>query len=457
VAYRTDNGKTDYTEGSIIKSILKMGLPSMIGFLANHIYYMVDMWWLARLPEKETAVAAVTIFSNVAWVFFSFNMLIGAGSVAIISRRYGEKAYDRTEAAIKETFLLKWLVGLALGLAGYFLTEDIVHFAGARGETYYLAIAYGKIIFLGMAFSFSTYSIYTAMRGVANPNMAMGIMIGSTLLNLILDPLFIFGWLGFPRLGVVGAAVASVMSYTITFLVGLVLFYAGAANVRLHLRGVIPMSISTMVQIMKIGMPAWIGSMSYSSSRFVIMPMIAVFGNSVVAAYGVGMQISAIGISIMVGIGLGLASLIGHNIGGGKKERAKKTANQAVWLSIGIMIGLALVIVFLAEPIMRLYFGNSETIKHGVTILRTLALAFPFWGIYIMLEEIHAGVGLNIPAMVITSVGAWLIQVPFIYAFTNWFGFDQVSIWWILVFSIILSTGVFYIYFRRGQWLEVKV
>ena len=92
--------KTDFTEGSVIGSIVKMGLPSMIGFLSGHLYSLADMYWLANLPERETAVAAVTIFSNILWFFFSFNQLVGPGSVAIISRRYGEKEYDRAETAI---------------------------------------------------------------------------------------------------------------------------------------------------------------------------------------------------------------------------------------------------------------------------------------------------------------------------------------------------------------------
>ena len=315
--------KIDYTEGSIIQSILKMGTPSMIGFLAGHIYHLVDMLWVSRLPESETAVAAVTIFANVAWVFFSINMLVGPGSVAIISRRYGEKKYDAAETAIKETYLLKFVFGSVIGVLGYFFVEDIVYFAGARGETIGLAAQYGRVMFLGMGFSICTYSVYTALRGVANPNLAMGLMLGSTILNVILDPLLIFGYLGFPKLGVMGAAIASVASYTITLLIGIAIFFTNKTNVKLHLRSKVPMSVATMAKIVKIGVPAWMGSLSFSGARLAIMPMVAIFGNSVIAAYGVGMTISAIGIAILVGVGLGLSSLIGHNLGAGKKERAR--------------------------------------------------------------------------------------------------------------------------------------
>ncbi len=124
----------DYTEGSIIRSILMMGLPSMIGFLSGHIYYLADMWWLARLPEKETAVAAVTIFSNIMWFFYSFNNLVGPGSVAIISRRYGEKQFDHAETAIKESIVLKLVIGTVFGIIGLIFVPEMVYLAGARGE-----------------------------------------------------------------------------------------------------------------------------------------------------------------------------------------------------------------------------------------------------------------------------------------------------------------------------------
>ena len=228
------------------------------------------------------------------------------------------------------------------------------------------------MMFLGMGFSICTYSVYTALRGVANPNLAMGLMLGSTILNVILDPLLIFGYLGFPKLGVMGAAIASVASYTITLLIGIAIFFTNKTNVKLHLRSKVPMSVATMAKIVKIGVPAWMGSLSFSGARLAIMPMVAIFGNSVIAAYGVGMTISAIGIAILVGVGLGLSSLIGHNLGAGKKERARKTADQAILLSIGIMLAVSAIVAYFARPIMALYFDNPETIQDKKSCLNKL-------------------------------------------------------------------------------------
>ena len=449
--------RTDYTEGSIIGSILKMGIPSMLGFLSQNIYALVDTYWVSRLPEEEAAVAAITFFATILWVFFSFNQLVGPGSVAIISRRYGEREWDQTEKAIKETLFLKLFFGAIFGVVGYLYVDKMLVLMGAEGLALTEGIAYGQVMFIGMAIMYATYSVYTAMRGVANPQMAMILMISSNVLNLILDPILIFGWFGLPAMGIRGAAIASVVSYTITFTVGLFLLYGGFTNIKLHLSGKVPMSIESMKKILMIGLPAWFGSICFSGSRLILTPLIAAFGTSVVAAYGVGNQVTHLGMMILVGIGLGLSSLIGHNIGGNKIERAKKTADQAVLLAVGIMIAMGLITFIFAERIMGLFFESPETIGYGVTMLQVLAIGFPFIGLFIMLEEIHVGVGLNTPPMVFNIIHAWLFEVIPIFILTKYFGFDQDIIWWVIVIALVLTSSIFYQYYRQGRWLTIKV
>ncbi|MDD3731027.1 MAG: MATE family efflux transporter [candidate division Zixibacteria bacterium] len=449
--------RNDYTDGSVFKSILKMGLPSMFGFLIHHLYGMVDMYWVSKLSQGEVAVAAITFFNNIMWLFFSFNQLVGPGSVAIISRRYGERNYKLVEKAIKESIILKLFFGLLLGGTGLFFAEDILVIIGARGEALDLGIAYGQIMFTVMPILFATYTIFTAMRGVANPNMALVLMLISNVLNMALDPFFIFGYLGLPAWGIKGAAYASVISYCLTFSLGLFLFYTDRTNVKLNLSGVEKITLSSMWKMVKIGIPAWLSDLSFSGSRLVIVPLIATFGTSVVAAYGVGTQVTSLGVTILVGIGLGLSALIGHNLGGHKYERAKKTADHSILLGVGIMLTMALITFILARFIMSIFFDNPETIAQGVTLLRIFALGFPFIGAFIMMEEIHLGVGLNTPAMILTIIHSWGMQVLPILIVTELLGLGSSAVWWVLSISILVSANIFYQYYRRGKWLTIKL
>ncbi len=449
------NKITDHTEGSIIKSILKMGVPSMIGFGIGNIYDLIDMYWVSKLGPEP--VAAITFFASFLWVTHSANMIVGVGSVAVISRRYGEKDIPGTVLSIKETIFLKWIVAILFGILGYLVTPIALNLLGARGQVLDLGITYGRIIFIGLGFNFATYSIFTALRGVANPNKAMVLMISFNVINIILDPFMIFGWWIFPEMGVAGAAWASVISYVFAFTAGMVLFFSGAANVKLRFRGKEHVRISSMWQILKIGFPSAIGSLSFSMARIVVMPMIAVFGVGVVAAYGVGIRISAFGIMVLVGIGLGLSALIGHNLGANKKERAKKTAYQSIALGVAIMTVMGLIVFSGADFIMGKFFDDLDIIKIGVNLLRVLAIGFPFLGFHLMIENVYTGVGENRPAMMFNIIHSWMLEVPAIYVSTQLLGLNEVAVWWSISCATAVSAIAYFMYFRNGKWLHVKV
>jgi len=452
-----DKIRTDFTEGSVLRSILKMGLPSMLGFLAQHIYAMADMFWVSRLPEAEAAVAAITFCNNFMWLLFALNHLVGPGSVAVISRRYGEKAFEDTEKAIKETLTLKLVFGAAMSLIGWYFLPETLYLLGAREEALQLGIGYGRILLIGLPIMYATYSIFTALRGVANPNLAMALMLGSNALNALIDPLLIFGWIGLPALGVNGAAYASVLSFSLTLAVGFILFRTNWTNVRLRLTGGASMGLASMWKIVRIGIPAFIGEATFSGSRLLITPIVAAFGTDVVAAYGVSTQLFVFGIMILVGLGLGLSSLVGHNLGAGKKERARSTGDQSILLGVGIMAVFGVLTFALAEFYLGFFFDSPETIRHGTELLRIWVIGFPFFGAFIMIEEIHVGVGQNMPAMVVNSIHGWGLQVLPAVLVTQVLGMGQLAVWWVFALSGVISSTGFYWYYRRGKWLTAKV
>jgi len=384
-------------------------------------------------------------------------MIAGSGSVSVISRRYGEKDLVRTEVGIKEAFLLKWILGIFFGVIGYFTTPQIVHLLGARGDVAEMAIPYGRVLFIGLATNFSSWTIYTALRGIGHPNSAMSIMVGSAALNIVLDPLFIFGWFGFPEMGVAGAAVASVISYTLTTFFGIALFYTGRFNVTLHLRPKGKMHVRTMWQMLKIGIPAGITSISDSLGRSVIMPMLAVFGPAAVAVYGAGLQFIHLGIMLCVGLNLGMAALIGQNMGAAKLDRAWDTACKGLWLGITIMIGLGALVFAFAEPAIRIFFSTEPEVSLGIAFFRILAIAMPFYGAYILFEGVFTGSGDTVPLMVVGIIGTWAIQVPMVFILTRILGAGVNGVWWSSTFAGIGGALLFFWFFMRRKWLHKKV
>jgi putative MATE family efflux protein len=453
----TDIKRTDYTEGSVTRSILKMGLPSMFGFMSQNIYGLVNMFWVSHLPQSEAAVAGITFFNNLAWFLSTFNHLIGPGSVAVISQRYGEREYDKTEKAIKETLVLKLVFGAFFGAVGFLFLPQLMYLIGARDDALALGLQYGRIIFIGLPVNYAIWTIFTALRGTANPHKAMALMLGFSVLNMALDPILIFGWLGIPAFGMAGAAYASVITFVTIFGIGVWLFFAGHTNVRLHWKSREKMTLASMWILIKIGIPSWFAEMSFSSSRLIITPMIAGFGTAVVAAYGVANQIMGLGFTLLVGVGLGLSALIGHTVGAGKIERAKKTGDKSIALAVGVMTVFGLVVLVFARQVLGIFFSNPETVGHGVSLLRIIALCMPFMGVLMMIEYVHTGVGLNTPAMVINIINAWILQVAPIFVVREFFGGGELAVWWIMTSAGAVSACLFYAYYRRGRWLTARV
>jgi putative MATE family efflux protein len=342
-------------------------------------------------------------------------------------------------------------------LIGFLFLPQMMYAIGARDEAYTLGLQYGQIVMLGLPVNFAIWTIFTALRGVANPHKAMVLMLSFSVLNMILDPILIFGWFGLPALGMVGAAIASVITFTVIFLAGVWLFFAGFTNVRLHIKSREKMAWDTMWVLIRIGIPSWLAEMSHSGARLVITPLIAGYGTAVVAAYGVGNQIMGLGFTLLVGIGLGLSALIGHTVGSEKMERAKKTGDKSIALGAGIMAAFGLIVFALAPQIVGLFFKNPETVAHGVTLLRVFSLGFPFFGVLMMVEFVHTGVGMNTPAMVINIINSWLLQVLPIFLLRQFFGGGEQVVWWIITLANVVCAFLFYAYYLRGRWLTVKV
>ncbi len=447
----------DYTEGSITRSIIMMGGPSVLGFLASQIYTMVDTWWVAQLPQSHTAVAGMTIFNTLLWFFSAINSMVGSGSVAIISRRYGERDNHGTEMAIVETFVLKFFSALVFTLISIFFLRDLLYLSGARGESLRLGYEYGIVIMTGLPFAYMSFTVWTALRSVANPHMAMIIMLSSALLNVILDPILMFGWLGFPALGIRGAAIATIFAYFLTVVTGLVLFYGGYANIRLRWASTFRVRVESMWRLCKIGIPAWIAHGSEHGVRLALIPLLAGYGDPVIAAYGIGTQAVNLSGAFIAGIGLGLGALLGHTLGAGKKERARKTGDRAILVSVGIMTFLGVISYVGAPALARTFFTDQESITHTVEILRIFSLAFPFWGLWGMIDSVHSGVGKNMPGMIVNIIHGWGAVFPLFYYLTRITHAGSQALWFAMTACAAIMSVAYYFYYRRGAWLEEAI
>ena len=446
-----DKPAVDITEGNVLKNVLYMGIPSMIGFGAMTIYALTDIYWVGRLGMSH--VAALTMFGSIAWILGSTNQIVGTGSVALISRRYGEREYEAIRDVIRQTLLLKFSLAVLMAVIGLLAVPSIIRFMSDDPDVRRYAVEYGSIFFYGLPFMFSSYTVYTALRGVGDAPKAMYIMLMSTALNVALDPLFIFGF----DMGVAGAALATSISATCAVIVGLVVLSSGRANITVPLMRRFHPRLSIMMQIMKIGMPAGLNGLMRSGAHWYVTTLVAGFGTLVVAAYGLSIRIMELGILFGVGLELGASAIVGQNLGAKKKDRAHEAVVKATLLVMVLTGILALFEFIFARQILGLFTADAAVIATGITLVRLLVIAQVMIAMHIVMSSAFYGSGNTWPPTVIAGIIEWGIQIPLILFAIHVLHTTETGVWWSMFIAASIEVLLTFAWFQRGHWKHTEI
>lgn len=441
-----DKPAVDITDGNVLKNVLYMGIPSMIGFGAMTIYALTDIYWVGRLGTPH--VAALTMFASIAWILGSTNQIVGTGSIALISRRYGEREYEATRDVIRQTLLLKFALAVVMAVIGLLAVPHIIRFMSDDPDVRRYAVEYGSVFFYGLPFMFSSYSIYTALRGVGDAPKAMYIMLMSTALNIGLDPLLIFGF----DMGVAGAALATVISATCAVLVGLVVLASGRSNITVSFLSRFHPRLSVMAQIMKIGLPAGLNGLMRSVAHWYVTTLVATFGTLVVAAYGLSLRIMELGILFGVGLELGASAMVGQNLGAKKKERAHEAVVKATLLVMVLTGVMAIFEVIFARQILGLFTKDAAVIATGVPLVRLLVIAQIMIAMHIVMSSAFYGSGNTWPPTVIAGIIEWGVQIPLILLAVHVLHTSESGVWWSMFIAASIEVLLTFIWFQRGHW-----
>jgi putative MATE family efflux protein len=456
----SDNGNapepiTHELKREIFRKVLSMGLPSIASFLLMTIYDVTDIFWLAKIGAEP--VAAVTIVASFIWVLTFPNMIIGSGSVAIISRRFGEGNIEGTEHSIKNTFTAKMVVGIFLGLVGLIFLRPALRFLGADPAVFELGVTYAIPQLIICGFTLVSFSIYTAFRGIGRPAVGMWISVMGAVVNLVLDPLLIFGIGPFPELGILGASIASALGYSTVVITGCLLLSGKHSPVRVRWFGGLKPDIREMLRMMKIGFPSGMNSLSFALFSSISVKLVATYGTSVIALFGMSQRLLRFGVMIVVGLGLGTGALIGQFLGGRQLHRAWLSAILSLRLAVISMSVFALLILIFAPLIVRFFFTDPELYPTGTIFLRILAVSIPFVGLHIGVENIFSGAGMNVPPMLLGMATDWLFIIPFMYTIGEILKFGPAG----MLVGITLGHGlgalIGIIIMRRGKWLMHRV
>src|SRR5450759_2473217 len=419
--------------GPVVATMFRLSWPVMVSSLLNMVYNITDPFWVGHLPKTENAaaVAGLQVSGPVVWFLVAFAFGFGSAGLALVSQFMGAHNEVDAEKAAGQTMSLAILLGFVVAIIGVLLSPILLPVLTPDRAISAMAISYTRIIFIGMPAIFvsALYAqIMNAYGDTLTPMLINTITVG---LNVILDPLMIFGWGPFAHMGVAGAALATVLCQVLAAVISLWVLMTGRRNLRVTWRDLHP-ETAWVKRILRIGLPASVGASGTSFGFIVLTGIIGRVPNATMAlsAYGIGDRMFSITSLINDGAGVGIATMVGQALGAGMKERATAVVRQGTTAIVGLMAVASVLLRLITPLVFRAFIPSQpEIIAEGVFFMSIFLWANPFFGLMMGVQSAFQGSGHNVPNMILDLVRLWGLRVPLAWFFAMTLKLGSRGVW----------------------------
>jgi putative MATE family efflux protein len=442
-------------EGPILRSLLTLAVPIVAANILQSAYQIIDAFWVGRLGGA--AVAAVSLSFPVMFLMFAVGSGLSIAGSTLIAQYVGARNDAMVGHVAGQTLLMVMLASLVLGTIGFFVAPSLLRLMGVAPDVYPGALGFMRVSFVGLVFNFTFFVFQAIMRGIGKATLPVYIVLGTVFLNFVLDPLLIFGWGPVPGYGVMGAAIATLITQGIAAVIGVVILRIGMHGIHVRRRDFIP-DLAYVKRAFFLGFPASIELSARALGLMVMTFLIASFGTLTIAAYGVGSNILQVIMVPAMGLSMAIATLVGQNIGAGNIERAARIGN------LGAVLGFASltlfgVIVFFSAPYLVAFFVPTDpgVIDAGAHMLRIVSLSWGFMGIQFALTGVFRASGNMVVTMVLTLVSQWVLQFPLAYVLSKHTTLVVDGIWWALPISNVVTALITLCIYAKGDWKKKRL
>ena len=425
--------------------LFTMSLPIMISMLVQALYNVVDSMFVARVSEN--ALTALSIAFPIQNLMIAVSVGLGVGLNAVVSRALGAKDTKGVNRAATNGIMLMFICGLLFMLGGATLVRPYFEMQTDIEEIVTSGIDYTSIVMMGSMGVFMQILFERLLQSTGRTMLTMFSQGIGAIINIIFDPIFIFGYFGFPKMGVAGAAYATVLGQWIAALLGLILNIRMNPEVSINMKGFRPHG-ATIRLILSIGIPSVVMQSIGSVMTFLMNQILIAFSSTAVAVFGVYFKLQSFVFMPVFGLTNGTVPIVAYNFGARKGERMKKTIQYSVYAAIAIMICGALIFQAIPDKLLMLFDASDEMLRVGVPALRIISLSFPLAGFGIGAGAVFQALGFSVYSMVISLIRQLVVLIPCAYLIGMLTG-DVTGVWWAFVVAEVVSLTVSALYLRR--------
>lgn len=444
----------DYTSGSIDKAIILLSIPMVLEMLMEGLFAIVDIFFVSKLGKEATATIGLTevVMTQVIAIALGLAM----ATTAMVARRIGEKDKEGASIAAMQAIFLGFIVCVIVAVFFFFTSDGILRYMGGSDKLVETGTGYARILLTGSSTLFFLFLLNAIFRGAGDASIAMRTLWIANGVNILLDPMLIFGWGPFPEMGVTGAAVATTIgrgigvSYQVYHLVN------GKSRIHLQRRHLVWMGniVKKLIRVSSTGVLQW--SIA-TASWFFIIKIIAVFGDAAVAGYSIGIRIIIFTILPAWGMAAAASTLVGQNLGALKPDRAEQSVWRSAFFNMIFLFTISIIFFVFAPVFIPFFTPDPEVIHHGVLCLRIICMGYIFYAYGMVIGQAFNGAGDTVTPTWLNFIAFWLLQIPLCFTLARLLEWGPVGVYWgIAISESILAIMAIWI-FKKGRWKTVSI
>ncbi|MDZ4700935.1 MAG: MATE family efflux transporter [Rhodothermales bacterium] len=441
----------DFTTGSLGRAIVLLAIPMVLEMIMQSIFGVVDVYFVGKLGAD--AVAAVGMTDSLMVLLFAVGMGIAMSAAAMVARRIGEKKPEEAGIAAIQALIAGAIVSVPVAVLGVLFAPELLGIMGATESVIAIGSGYCAIAFGSNILILYLFIINAIFRGAGDAAKAMRVLWLANIFNLILDPMFIFGWGPIPEMGVTGAAVATAIGRGIGVAYQLSLLFKGTGHLRVS-RSQLRVDPEMMRRLARVASPGIVQYLVGTASWMMLFRILASFGSDALAGYTIAIRIILFALLPSWGMGNAAATLVGQNLGARRPDRAER----AVWFACGanaVFLGLVAVGMYVfAERLIRLFTTEAAAVAFGVDCLHIVSYTYILFAFGMVIVSSFNGAGDTRTPTWINVVSYWMLQLPIAYFLSHNAGMGPRGAFIAIAVAQAALAGIAILLFRRGTWKQ---
>ena len=444
----------NFTSGSIRRAVFMLSVPMILEMMMESIFFLVDAYFVSSLGAN--AIATVGLTESVLTLVYAVAIGLSMGVTAIVARRVGEKDIEGASKTAVQAILLGVVVALLISVFGIIYPKEILALMGGDKELIKDGFRYTQVLLGGNLTIMLLFLINAVFRGAGDASVAMKVLIFSNILNIILDPILIFGLGPIPSFGVQGAAIATTIGRGSAVIFQLFILFYGWSKIKVGLKDFV-FRAKMMWNLVKVSLGG-IGQFIIGTSSWVfLMRIMAEFGSEVLAGYTIAIRVLMFTLMPSWGMSNAAATLVGQNLGADQPDRAEQSVWKTSKYNAWFMVIVSLVYLVFAEQIIRIFSNEVLIVEYGSLSLRIIAAGYIFYAYGMVVIQAFNGAGDTKTPTIINFFCFWVFQLPFAYLAALVFDWGVIGVFLAITIAEMLIAVIGVIWFKKGEWKKVKV